>query len=285
MMNSKLCLGTVQFGISYGVNNSAGIPTEGEIKAIFNAAHQSGINYLDTAPAYGDAEKKIGELSEQNFKIISKFATVTNAEELNRELSTTLDNLKTKAIYGYMAHSADTLISNPDLWNALQKAKENKLVEKIGYSLYNSQQLEKLLALNFVPDLVQLPFSLLDKKFEIYLPELKKLGTEIHVRSVFLQGLYFMDYNNLPIKLQCLKPALEAVKNCCQEFNTSIGALALNYAISNPYIDKVVIGVDSNIQLLQNIETIASWKHNQKLIDCIHKIDVTDKKLLNPANW
>ncbi len=285
MITSKLCLGTVQFGIPYGVNNSVGMPTEDEINSIFKVARQSGINYLDTASAYGDSEKKIGKLSDQNFKIISKFAAVKNAEELDKELSTTLNDLQAKSIYGYMAHNANSLISNPGLWKALQKIKENKLVEKIGYSLYNCEQLEKLLALNFVPDIVQLPYSLLDKKFEVYLPKLKELGTEIHVRSVFLQGLYFMDPSNLPVKLQPLKPQLEILKEYCIKFNVSIGALALNYVTSNPYIDKVVIGVDNTFQLLQNTGTIESWKHDQQLLDCINHIDVTDKELLNPANW
>lgn len=284
-MISKLCIGTVQFGIPYGVNNSTGIPSESDIQEILKNAYQAGINYIDTAKAYGESEKKIGKLSDKKFKIISKFSSVTNAEDLNKELSTTLENLKTGAIYGYIAHNADTLISYPELWKTLIIAKENKLIEKIGFSLYTIKQLENLLEFKIIPDLVQLPYSLLDTKFVSYLPKLKALGVEIHVRSVFLQGLYFMNPNDLPKKLKSLESNLQTLKNCCDDFNISIGALALNFAITNSYIDKVVIGVDTNSQLQQNIEIIKSWKYNQQLIDCISNIEVANKELLNPTNW
>jgi aryl-alcohol dehydrogenase-like predicted oxidoreductase len=284
-MLKKLAIGTVQFGIPYGINNSIGIPSSSDVKEIFKIANQASIDTLDTAHLYGDAEIKIGQLAEQKFKIVTKFSSVKNKEELNIELMTSLSKLQLNAIYGYLAHNADTLIENPSLWQALKKAKENKLVEKIGYSLYSTQQLEKLLDLHFIPDLVQLPYSLLDRKFEHFLPQLKKLGTEIHVRSVFLQGLYFMDVLNLPAKLQPLKSNLQQLKNYCKEFNIPIASLALNFALTNNSIDKVVIGVDSPLQLQQNIDAVKLWKHHQQLIDYVHKIEVINKELLNPINW
>ena len=282
---NKLCVGTVQFGIPYGINNAVGIPSPNDIKEIFKIAKQAGIALLDTAYLYGDAETKIGELAEQKFTIVTKFSSVKNAEELTNELAISLNRLKTTSLYGYLAHNADTLIENPDLWQTLQQAKENKQVEKIGYSLYSTQQLEKLLDLNLIPDLVQLPYSLLDRKFEPFFPQLKQLGTEIHARSVFLQGLYYMDTLQLPTKLQDLKPNLREIQDCCKEYHVSIGALALNFAVTNPFIDKVVIGVDNPLQLQQNTHAVQAWRQNEKLIDRINKIEVTNKELLNPVNW
>lgn len=285
MVLNKLCIGTVQFGISYGINNTFGIPTLSEIEKIVLIAKQSKINILDTAHVYGNSESKIGEITDGEFRIVTKFSKVATEVELNNELQVSLNNLKTKSIYGYLAHNADTLIENPFLWKTLQNYKELKLVQKIGYSLYSCEQLEKLLDLNLIPDLVQIPYSLLDRKFEVFLPKLKMLGIEIHVRSVFLQGLYFMNPLNLPVKLLPLKPELLKLHEYCQSFNVSIGSLALNFAIINPDIDKVVIGVDSSLQLQQNINTIQVWNHNQQLLDCVNTIEVINKELLNPANW
>ncbi len=285
MLVNKICIGTVQFGIPYGINNSFGIPTINEIISIFKSGQQAGINTLDTANAYGDAEFKLGEFAGSNYKVITKFSKVTSEVALENEFKFSLKNLKKKKVYGYLAHSGDTLISNPNLWLVLKKAKEEKKIKKIGYSLYSPEQLEKLLDLKLIPDLVQLPYSLLDRKFESYFPILKKLGTEIHVRSVFLQGLYFMNPLGLPSKLDSLKGPILDLHDLCKRNNTDIGSLAINYAISNPNIDKVVVGIDSLYQLKENIKAIQSWKHGTTLNHFVKDINVEKKELLNPANW
>ncbi len=281
----KLCIGTVQFGLPYGINNQFGIPSKLELKEIFNYAIESGITFLDTANAYGDAQLKIGEFSNNRFKIIGKFSSVNSINELNFELNSTLSQLKTNSVYGYLTHNADNLISNTDLWNGLKEVKANRKIKKMGYSLYSTEQLDKLLDLNLIPDLVQLPYSLLDKKFEPYFEVLKKLGAEIHVRSIFLQGLYFMNPLNLPDKLKYFKPILLKLNDICNEFKIDMNTLALNFPLSNPFIDKVVIGIDTISQLQKNIEAIRLWKYEENLMNCIKDIHVEYQELLNPANW
>ena len=281
----KLCIGTVQFGLPYGINNQFGIPSKFELKEIFNYAIESGITFLDTANAYGDAQLKIGEFSNNRFKIIGKFSAVNSINELNFQLNSTLSQLKIESVYGYLTHNADNLISYPELWNGLQEAKDNNKINKIGYSLYSPLQLEKLIDLNLIPDLVQLPFSLLDRKFEPYFEHLKKTGTEIHVRSVFLQGLYFMNPSNLPDKLKYFKPILLKLNDICNEFHIDMNTIALNFPLSNSFIDKVVIGIDTISQLQKNIEAIRLWKYDANLINCIKDIHVEYQELLNPVNW
>lgn len=281
----KIALGTVQFGIPYGINNSNAIPNRAEVQNIFAIAKKSGVNLLDTAPLYGDAEKKIGEFSGHQFNVVTKFSSVKNGSELKNSLNSSLANLKQDKIYGYIAHNADQILSHPECWDTLQDLKENKVIEKVGYSLYTTEQLEELLNRGLLPDLVQLPFSLLDRKFSSFLPQLKSIGTEIHVRSVFLQGLYFMDLSKLPEKLLPLKPSLEEINRICLESDTSINSLALNFVIDNPFIDKVVIGVDSAEQLKENIRTVESWEPIQDLTSKVNQIKILQPELLNPANW
>lgn len=284
-MINKIVLGTVQFGLNYGINNSIGMPTITEMSEIFKMANVAGINMLDTARLYGDAEYKVSKFLGTEYKVVTKFSNVTNEEELFNEFQISLNNLKTNSVYGYMAHSADTLIQNPELWHSLKKLRKENKTKKIGYSLYSPEQLMKLLDLNLIPDLVQIPYSLLDRKFEFFLPKLVSLGVEIHVRSVFLQGLYFMNLEKLPYKLSPLKSQLQKLHSCCNTHNVEIGSLALNYVVSNPNIDKVVIGIDSSIQLQQNINAIENWHHNQQLLDSVNDINIENVELLNPANW
>jgi aryl-alcohol dehydrogenase-like predicted oxidoreductase len=171
----KLVLGTVQFGLKYGVNNQKGIPNDYEISSILQHAKANSINILDTASAYGNAEIRIGELSSDDFKIVSKFSNVFSKYELNNQLKNSLDNLKKDTIYAYLAHNADHLIEYPILWHELLLQKQKGRISKIGYSLYNPEQLEILLKLEMIPDIVQLPYSLLDRRFEPYFENLKSL--------------------------------------------------------------------------------------------------------------
>ena len=282
---NKLCIGTVQFGLKYGVNNQSGVPNYEIIEQILNFAYDKNISFLDTANVYGDAQLKIGKLHHNRFKIVGKFPILNSSANLKSEFQKTLLQLNTNSIYGYIAHDANNLISKPELWVTLKELKTNKQIKKIGYSLYYPEQLNELLSLNLIPDLVQLPFSLLDRKFEQYFEQLKKLGTEIHVRSVFLQGLYFINPLNLPNKLKCLKSELIQLHNICKEYQIDINTLALNYTNSNSYIDKVVIGIDNISQLEKNWQSLNKIKFNPDLISAVNKIEVRQEKLLNPANW
>uniref|UniRef100_UPI0040472D18 aldo/keto reductase n=1 Tax=Algoriphagus sp. TaxID=1872435 RepID=UPI0040472D18 len=281
----KLALGTVQFGLNYGINNTSGIPVTDELIDLFNLAAKEKIEYLDTAHGYGDAEIKIGKFADNRFKVISKFSKCVSEQVLLNQFEQTLQSVKQHRIYGYMAHNANDLIERAELWDAMLALKNKNRVEKIGYSLYTPEQLELLLLKGMVPDIVQLPYSLLDRKFESCFAKLKNVGTEIHVRSVFLQGLYFIGANHLPVKLLALKNSLNELNSICEDKGVSRGSLALNFVAGNPLIDKVVIGVDSAFQLKENIELVDRWVPDEELIDSVKKIEVSHPELLNPVNW
>ena len=281
----KLALGTVQFGVNYGINNKNGIPSDFDISEIFNLSLKNNINYLDTSISYGNSEEKISKLASNKFKIITKSNNVKSSEELTSSILTSLSLLRTESVYGFLVHNADNLIDNHDLWNILVKFKNEKKVKKIGYSVYETKQVDYLLDKGFIPDIIQLPYSLLDRKFEKYFIKLKRLGIEIHVRSVFLQGLYFIDNKRLPNDLEPLRKYLVKIESLCFKFNVSVGELALNFVNSNKFVDKIIIGVDSVSQLDQNIQMIKNWNSSNDIYRLINNISVREEHLLNPANW
>ena len=281
----KITLGTVQFGMQYGISNKYGVPSNSELESIFSLAGKLGIQQLDTAKAYGNAEERIGRLNNFRFDVVTKFPKVNSKEDLELALSESLQKLNVASVYGYLAHNADNLIQNSSLWKVLLEAKKEGKISKIGYSLYTPDQLELLLDLNCIPDLVQIPYSILDRKFERQLSILKQLGTEVHVRSVLLQGLYFINPNELPEKLKPLQNSLIELKNLCVQDNVSVGEVALNYVISNPNIDKIVIGIETAEQLKENVSLVTNWKLNNTLFSKIEDIEIKDKSLLNPVNW
>ena len=281
----KLALGTVQFGIAYGINNQSGVPKDAELKSIFSIAKQSGIDVLDTAQAYGNSEIRIGDFSNDEFKVISKFKNLSAPFPFHTELRESLKRLKTDSLYGYMAHDVDLLLENPSWWEGLKLAKEQDLVKKIGYSLYSVNQLEALLAKQIIPDIIQFPYNILDRRFESFLFELNSMGVEIHTRSVYLQGVFQMEPSQLPVYLEPLQNYLKIVRKIAKINQLSIGQICLRFVMNNPFINKVVIGIDNLSQLKENVSICQIDNLSEGIMNDLLSIEVKEKNLLNPANW
>lgn len=276
-MNDKLILGTVQFGCQYGIN-SAGRPDGCVVREILNEAEALGITTLDTSSAYGDAEKILGNAIQRkgSFKIISKYPQChIPVEEC---FYTTLSHIGIDRLYGYLVHHFDVYKNNPGIWRDFEKLKQDGKTDRIGFSLYHPAELELLLKNKTAFNIVQIPYNILDRKFEPYLRVLHDMDVEIHVRSTFLQGLFFMDREKLPIKLLPLKKYLLQLDEYAKRNRMSMSSLALNYNIQNPYIDGVLIGVDNGGQLQMNVHSVTKQKID---ID----IRVSEEELLNPVNW
>lgn len=276
-MKSKIVLGTVQFGLQYGVN-SAGRPSEEAVKSILSEAAKGGITTLDTSSAYGNSEVVLGETitPEEKFRIVSKYPK--GETPVTEMFKGTLERLKVNHLYGYLLHHFEVYKNNPKVWDKFVALKESGKVQKIGFSLYSPEELEFILDKKSPFDLIQVPFNILDKKFLPLMKELHEKGVEIHVRSTFLQGLFFKDREKLPEKLKPMKKYLLLLDDYSKVTGLSISEIALNYNLQNPYIDGVLIGVDNVEQLKMNL---ASVKNTPIEIE----IDVKEQELLNPVNW
>ncbi len=274
---NKLVLGTVQFGLQYGVN-SAGRPSEKVVKNILEEAAKGGITTLDTSSAYGNSEQILGECvtHSENFKIVSKYPkSETSVGEM---FNCSLNRLRVNHLYGYLLHHFEVYKNNPKIWEDFVALKESGKVQKIGFSLYSPEELEPILKEGSPFDLIQIPFNIFDRKFLPYMKELHENGVEIHVRSTFLQGLFFKDRNALPEKLQPLKKYLLQLDDFSKETGLSISEITLNYNQQNPYIDGVLIGVDNVAQLQTNLASI-------KEVPIDFEIEIKEQDLLNPVNW
>lgn len=291
MSRNKLILGTVQFGLDYGINNTKGKPSDKTIKKILDLAYKNGIEYLDTAEAYGNSQERIGfyhKNSLNKFKIITKFSSsITKlSDDIETRILENLKSLDVDSLYCYMFHSFN------DFKLFFMKYKEklillrNKgILNKIGVSVYTNEELEKVLDFEEI-NLIQIPFNLFDNsnlRGDV-LRRAQKKGVEIHTRSVFLQGLFFKGKDNLQGNLKDLKLPLERVENLSEKNNILISDIALNYAYTNNSIDKVLIGVDNEKQLSMNIESIKK-RIDENVFTEINNIKIYKKELLNPSNW
>jgi aryl-alcohol dehydrogenase-like predicted oxidoreductase len=285
---SKLILGTVQLGLPYGINNQNGMPSLEDAQNILSLAESGGIKYLDTAAAYGKSESVIGSYfngkPNSQLNVISKFHL---HEGLNAEdsLRNSLDKLKVKAIDTLLFHSFLDYHNNTNQKTALVRLKEKGLIKKMGVSVYTNEELEIVIKDTDI-ETIQLPFNVLDNdsKKGILLNKAKELGKTIHVRSVFLQGLFYKSISELPDKLLPLTPYLQEFKSICTQTGYTIAELALAYAINKQYIDGVLIGVDTCKQLSENLSA-SEITIPIELEMRIDAISVSETQLLNPVNW
>ncbi len=286
-MRSKLILGTVQFGLNYGVNNTQGKPEKEKVFEILSNAYENNIKYLDTAELYGNAHDLIGEFHNLNpsnkFQIITKFPHDFD-ESLDFKINTYLNNLNVETLHAILFHSFDSYIKHKEQIGNILKLKSNK-IKNLGVSVYTNEEMNEVID-DINIDIIQIPFNLFDN-INIKGKLLKKAKAKnkiIHTRSAFLQGLFFMNKDNSNVIRIKLENHLDEINDISLKSSISIGSIALNYCLKQPTIDGVLIGVDSLEQLKQNI-LFSNQTIPFKYIDQINNIKIEDVELLNPSKW
>jgi aryl-alcohol dehydrogenase-like predicted oxidoreductase len=285
----KLALGTVQFGLYYGVANRRGRPTGDQAQAILNCAARAGINMLDTATAYGESEARLGQIGVAGWQVVSKLSAVPDdcsevSGWVENACAESLRRLGLTDMYGLLLHRPQQLLekNGDQLYQALQHLKQSGLVQKIGMSIYGPEELDALAA-RFAFDLIQVPFNILDRRMieSGWLKRLAAQGTEIHVRSVFLQGLLLMSTAERPAKFERWSPLWTAYESWLSQTGLTPLQACLRHALSFDEISSVVIGVDSVPQLEAILE--AATETEKLLVP--PEIQTNDIDLLNPAHW
>jgi aryl-alcohol dehydrogenase-like predicted oxidoreductase len=283
MMSNKLILGTVQFGLNYGINNAYGKPEKDNVFQILSYAYESGIRYLDSAELYGNAHDLIGAFHnlypDKKFEVITKLPHDFESN-LDEKIDIYLEQLAVDHLHAILFHSFDSYVKH----RSELSGKINKVV-KIGVSVYTNAQMEEVINDTNI-DLIQLPFNIFDNIHlrGALLKMAKGKNKIIHTRSAFLQGLFFMKKDS-PIKIRVkLEKELEAISNISLKYSKPIGCLALNYCLRQPYIDGVLIGVDNLAQLKENI-LYAKSNVSDEYMNEINAIRIQDIELLNPSLW
>ncbi len=254
-LTNKIGLGSVQFGIVYGVSNSIGQTTDTEVSHILELAKKNQIDCIDTASAYGIAEEVLGSKNLSKFDVVSKFMPSDMDGNLRNQLNKSLEKLRIDKIYGYLSHRPLSLLENQNDWEDLLNLKQEGKVKKIGFSLNEPFELDLLLEKGYVPDLIQVPYNYFDTRFKNQLITLKASGCEIHTRSAFLQGLFFTDVSKLSDFFDVVKEEILELQN---KFKEKLPAALLNFVLQSDFIDKVIIGVENSKQLQINIESVSS---------------------------
>ncbi len=288
---SKLSLGTVQFGLDYGIANSDGKPNQNCVDSIVNYIYENGINCFDTAQAYGNAEEVLGKSlkGKPNTIIVSKLKSELFEDNLEKNISKTLENLQQKNIFGLLLHDSELLYRWSQKHSRLvEQLVEDKKINYFGVSIYTNEDFE-LAINNDNIQIIQIPFNLFDQRAvtEYWLEKAKEANKLIFIRSIFLQGLFFMNQEELKGNLIKAKPYLEILKELGEKLNLSTAELAMAYIESIAKESIILFGCDT---LLQAKENIYNFNHLVELDkNIINEIAIKfkniDEKIYNPLKW
>jgi aryl-alcohol dehydrogenase-like predicted oxidoreductase len=288
----RLGLGTVQWGMDYGIANVGGRPSAPEIARMLDSAAVAGVSLLDTAAAYGEAECVLGEaLASKRFSIVTKTSAGSScelsAEAMRDVFMRSLKRLGCERVYGLLVHDVAHLLGDEfshSLWRMLLALRDVGQVEKIGVSVYTPEQLTHVLEA-FPIDFVQLPYSVYDRRFEVSgaLDRLQRAGVEVHVRSAFLQGLLLMQADALPENFAAVRAHHARFVALCDDAGWTQVQAALGFCLSHPSIDRVIVGCESYAQLEPIMR--ASEHVCDELRGTLAGFAIDDERIILPTNW
>jgi len=284
----RLALGGVQFGMHYGIANVNKEMSMHDVRDVLINAKNNKIDMVDTAIGYGNSEQYIGDAGVSGFKIITKLPAIpkeiTDCKDwIKKQIDKSMTRLNVRSLYGVLLHEPSQLTSlhGEIIWNQLQELKEDGVVNKLGFSLYDINELNDLMPC-YLPEIIQVPCNILDQRLlsSCWVGRLKDMGTEIHVRSIFLQGLLLMNDSNRPEKFYRWRKIWQEWSDFLNRNNISAYEACLNFVLSKVDIDKVVIGVDS-VKQLDDLLAI----QESKFIDFSGIPIVNDLDLIDPSRW
>lgn len=292
-MVARLGLGSAQFGLDYGVSNVKGRPLEDEVRSILALASDGGMDVVDTAAAYGDSEAVLGRClpGGTRFRVVTKTRPLRERTEgsdaaawVREGFARSLQRLRLDSVDALLVHHAADLLgpSGETIFSELARLRKDGRLSRIGLSAYTGAEVDAALE-RYDIDLIQIPVNVLDQRLVMggQLQRLRERGVEIHVRSVFLQGLLLMEPANAPAYFSAIRPLLQAWREVLTEggMTPAEGAFAFVQSLD---VDVVLVGVE-NAQQLQANQQDFSRARTEKMD--FRKFALNDEAFLNPSRW
>lgn len=296
LSRDRLGLGTVQFGLDYGIANRDGRTPPDEVGRVLALALGSGVRVIDTAPDYGASEEVLGKALPKGhcFQIVTKAPAFSKTaaggdpvRALEESFARSLSRLRQESLYGLLIHEVDDLFADhgPRLIESMGALKRSGLVSKIGASVYTERDIDRLIP-RYPLDLVQVPINVFDQRLlrSGALAKLKARGVEIHARSPFLQGLLLSDPSGLHPHFAAAKPVLEDFHAEAGKRSLTPAQAALGFVAGIAEIDAVIIGIDNSLHLKDNLDFLLADRL-QAPDDDFSRFAMSDPEILDPARW
>lgn len=290
---NKFCLGTVQFGLDYGISNDIGKPKKKEVRNIIKYAINNNINFFDTAQSYGNSEETLGvifkDLGVQNeVNIVSKLSPNIKKNQVYQSITKSLKNLKLNSLWGLLLHRYDPRFINHEFRNIIDDLKKEKIISNFGVSIYNPDDAIEAVNDN-IYDIIQVPFNIIDRRLidNDFFKIANKKNKKIFIRSIYLQGLLLMDdFDLIKKKMNWAIPMISNLRKYIDSNNIELKSFAFKAVdnhVSNVFL---ITGVDSLNQLKENLQIFNKKNHSHEIYEnWWSNLKLYPDKLLNPSLW
>jgi aryl-alcohol dehydrogenase-like predicted oxidoreductase len=292
---AELVLGTVQLGVPYGISNSSGKPDQRSATEIVKIAYEGGVRYFDTAQGYGDSEKVLGNALKDlgiadDVSIISKFESdvdVTDAGAVANAVNESCERLGVSLLFGLQTRL--TLVE--PIWGegarvALSSLVESGLIQELGVSVYTPEQARFALEMEGI-NAIQLPCNIADRRFEDdgVLADIRKKGIQTYLRSVYLQGLFFVDADSMPYEMSFATSVVLSVQGLAQELGLEVSVLLLQYVKTMYPSARILLGAETAEQMKQNIDAWNTVVPSDFIKRTHGAFNFVEERILNPSLW
>ena len=283
---NRIVLGGAQLGLPYGILNGGETLSREEVARILDTAAGHGIDAIDTAIAYGQSESVIGETAQNRFKIISKLPPipldVSNVSQWVRtQVDASLSRLKCTSLNALLLHRSQDLTDahGAELYAAINSLKVEKIIQRFGVSIYTPDELDGIIG-TFDIDVVQAPLNVFDRRILGVIDQLTALNIEVHVRSVFLQGVLIAKPENRPQRFQPWSDHFARFDEWVLSSGVSAMACCLGFALQQSGVAKLVIGTTSPESLTEIMTSIPNMK-----LEVPADLQSSSEQLIDPRVW
>lgn len=297
---SKLTLGTAQLGFDYGIANQKGQPEVKQCYEILKTAIEGGINSFDTAPAYGESERILGQFFSSKTNILKNPVITTKLENIMaggkdkvndiiiNQVENSLQTLALNRLPVLLVHNMNDFYQvKEEIIKCMLKLKEKGLVKNIGVSVYNPEDVKEVISSGKF-DAIQIPINIMDHRLinSGLLKELENEGMIVFARSVFLQGIIFMEPEQLPKEMSFARKHILKLRELSQREGIGIAELAVTFVRDLSGISSLVIGSEKSEQVEENIKLMEKPQMKSEVREKIMEIfsDIPEK-LVNPVLW
>ena len=283
---NRIVLGGAQLGLPYGILNGGETLSREAVARILDTAVSHGIDSIDTAIAYGQSETVIGETAQNRFKIISKLPPIPSdmanvSQWVRTQIDASLSRLNCSSLEALLLHHPQDLIGphGSELYAAINSLLSEKIIQRFGVSIYAPNELEGIIG-KFDIDVVQAPLNVFDRRILGVIDQLKARNIEVHVRSVFLQGVLIANPKDRPQRFQPWSEHFARFDEWVHSTGMSAMGCCLGFALQQPGVTKLVIGTTSKESLTEIMTSIPNI-HLEVPAD----LQSSSEQLIDPRVW
>src|ERR1700674_2813656 len=296
---SRLGVGTAAFGLDrYGIT-APGEGSVGPAEGIANIhrAVEGGINFFDTAPAYGHSEELLGEaLADHKDCMVATTVPIPEnineisqselTQRVNEFLAKSLRRLRREVLDVVQIHNASVhVLQQGNMVSCLERAREAGKLRYIGASVYGEEAALATIRTGKI-QILQVALSLLDQRMcEKVIPEARTGGLGVLTRSALLRGALTKRAQWLPPGLQALSRAGERVVRELGVRWKSLPSMALRFCLSMEGVHCVLSGVRNAAEIDDCLAACAAGPIAPGLLTKAYGLALSDEFLLNPSHW